>query len=541
MPRPRKEKTNVSMHTIIIAADLTDEGLRLLTSADDLSVEVVAPSAPGLREKIKRAHAVISREDVPLDADLIASAKDLRVIGRLGASVSGIDLDAATSRGIIVTNTPGANAIAAAEHTLTLMLALSRRLISAHISLKEGFWLLDRKAKQGTQLYGKTLGVVGYGRVGRLVAGYALALGMNVIAHDPYVGESQRDDERVQLATLRELVAQSDIVTLHAPPTRETKGMFNDTLIRQMKPGAMLINAAHGSLLDDRALAEAIRGGRLAGAAVDVYPEEPPYNSPLIGMEQVIHTPHIGDNTVEAAQGVSILIATQVIDALRGDDYRNVVNLPFMPGMDYEQIHPSLKLAEHIGALQTALARSPIRKVAVEYRGEEMSGLVKPLTVALLRGLLAPALGEKVNYINAPVLAQERSITVTQAKGLKTGDYTNLVSCEVTWESGSTVVMAGTLLDGREPHIVQMDQYRMNFVPEGYLLFMGSYDQPGVIGKVGTFMAENGVNIASWQTGRAEPGGNTLTVMTLDAPIDEALLEALRGKEFVRHAVQIKL
>jgi D-3-phosphoglycerate dehydrogenase len=531
----------VSKHIIIIAADLTDEGLRILRDADDTEVEVVAPSAPTLREKIKRAHAVISREDVPLDGDLIASAKELRVIGRVGASVSGIDLDAATSRGIIVTNTPGANAVAAAELTLTLMLALSRRLISAHSSLKEGFWLLDRKAKQGTQLRGKTLGIVGYGRVGRLVAGYALALGMQVIAYDPYVGESQREDERVQIVTLRELVSRADIVTLHAPPTRETQRMFNEALIRQMKTGAALINAAHGSLVDDRALADAIREGRLAGAAVDVYPEEPPYNSPLIGMEQVVHTPHIGDNTVEAAQGVSILITTQVIDALRGEDYRNVVNLPFMPGMDYEQIHPHLKLAENLGALQAALAKSPIRKVAVEYRGEMMSGLVKPLTVALLRGLLAPALGEKVNYINAPVLAQERGIVVTQAKGLKTGDYTSLVSCEVTWESGATVVMAGTLLDEREPHIVQMDQYRMNFVPEGVLLFMGSYDQPGVIGKVGTFMAENGVNIAGWQTGRAEPGGNTLTVMTLDAPIDEALLEALRAKDFVRHAVQMKL
>lgn len=527
--------------SIIVATDLTDEGLRILSDAEDATVEIVAPSSPTLREKIKSAQAIISREDVSIDADLIASARDLRVIGRLGASVSGIDLDAATSRGIIVTHTPGANAIAAAEHTLALMLALSRRLVTAHNSLRDGFWLLDRKAKQGVQLKSRTLGIVGYGRVGRLVAGYCLALGMEVLAYDPYVGESQRADERVTLVGLRELVARADIVSLHAPPTRETRGLFGSALIGQMKPGAMLINAAHGSLVDDHTLAEAIREGRLAGAAVDVFPEEPPYNSPLIGMEQVIHTPHIGDNTHEAVQGVSILIATQVLDALRGDDYRNVVNLPFMPGMDYEQLYPHLKLAESIGALQAALARSPIRKVAVEYRGDEMGGMVKPLTVALLRGLLAPALGEKVNYINAPVLAQERSIQVTQAKGLKTGDYSNLVSCEVTWESGSTVVMAGALLDHREPHIVQMDQYRMNFIPEGVLLFMGSYDQPGVIGRVGTFMAENGVNIASWQTGRAEPGGNTLTVMTLDAPIDDALLDALRAQEFVRHAVQIRL
>jgi D-3-phosphoglycerate dehydrogenase len=317
--------------------------------------------------------------------------------------------------------------------------------------------------------------------------------------------------------------------------------MFNETLIRQMKQGARLINTAHGSLVDEKALAEALRDGHMAGAAMDVFAQEPPYNSPLVGLEQVIHTPHIGDNTLEAARDVSILIASQVLDALRGKDYRNVVNLPFMPGVDYEQIHPHLRLAESLGMLQQALARSPIRKVAVEYRGEEMSGLVKPLTVALLRGMLAPVLGAKVNYINAPVLAQERGIQVTQTKGLKTGDYTNLVSCEVTWESGSTVIMSGTLLDRTEPHVIQMDQYRMNFVPQGVLLFMGSFDQPGVIGKVGMFMAENGVNIASWQTGRAEPGGHTLTVMTLDEPISDALLDSLRQQEFVRHAVQIQL
>ena len=531
----------MTQYTVLIATDLTDEGLQLLRDAEDVAVETIAPSAPTLREKIKSAHAVISRDDVQIDADLIAAAANLRVIGRVGASVSSIDLDSATSRGIIVTNTPGANAVAAAEHTLALMLALNRRLVNAHNSLKDGFWLLDRKQKLGAQLRGKTLGIVGYGRVGRLVAGYALAFGMSVLAYDPYVGESQRDDDRVRLVSLRELVSGSDIVTLHVPPTRETRLMFDERLIRQMKRGARLINAAHGSLVEERALAEALREGRLSGAAVDVYSEEPPYNSPLIGLESVIHTPHIGDNTAEAAQDVSLLIARQVLDALRGTDYHNVVNLPFMPGIDYEQIHPYLRLAESIGTLQQALARSPIRRVAVEYRGDEMSGLVKPLTVALLRGLLAPALGEKVNYINAPVLAQERGIQITQAKGLKTGDYTNLLSCEVTWESGSTVVMAGTLLDRREAHIVQMDQYRMNFVPEGVMLFMGSFDQPGVIGRVGTFMAENGVNIASWQTGRAQPGGHTLTVMTLDEPISDALLEQLKQQDFVRTAVQVNL
>jgi D-3-phosphoglycerate dehydrogenase len=364
---------------------------------------------------------------------------------------------------------------------------------------------------------------------------------MYVLAYDPYIGESQRDDERVQLVSLKELLERSDIVSLHVPPTRETRGLFGEATLRQMKHGARLINTSHGSIVDERALAAVLRDGQVSGAALDVYAEEPPLNSPLMKMEQVLHTPHIGDNTVEAQQDVSMLIVRQVLDALRGDDYRNVVNLPFMPGVDYERIYPHLKVAESLGILQQALAQHPIRRVAVEYRGEEMAGLVKPLTVALLRGMLAPVLGEKVNYINAPVLAQERGIVVTQAKGLKTGDYTNLVSCEVTWEGGATVVMAGTLLDRREPHIVQMDQYRMNFVPQGNLLFMGSYDKPGVIGRVGTFMAENNVNIASWQTGRAEPGGNTLTVMSLDEPVSEALIEQLRQQDFVRHAVQVIL
>ncbi|MCL4249662.1 MAG: phosphoglycerate dehydrogenase [Anaerolineae bacterium] len=528
-------------YTILIAADLTAEGLRVLHEDPQVMLDIMAPNSPTLREKIKTAHAIISRDDVTIDAGLLDIAKNLRVIGRLGTNVAGVDLDAATKRGIIVTHTPGANAVAAAEHTLTLMLALNRRLIQAHTSVRDGYWLHDRKRNLGTQLRDKTLGLVGYGRVGRLVANLALAFGMQVIAYDPYVGESQRDNDRVTLVGLRDLVSRADIVSLHIPPTRETHGLFNETVIRQMKPGAKLINTSHGSIVDERALADALRDEYLAGAAVDVFAEEPPHNSPLVGLECVIHTPHIGDHTVEAQQDVSLLIATQVLDALRGEDYRNVVNMPFVHGVDYERIYPYLQLAESLGILQQMLAQHPINRVAVEYRGEDMAGLVKPLTVALLRGMLKPVLGEKVNYINAPVLAQERGIQVTRTKGLKTGDYASLVSCEVTWENGSTVVMAGTLLDQREPHIVQMDQYRMNFVPRGIMLFMGSYDQPGVIGRVGTFMAENNVNIASWQTGRAEPGGHTLTVMTLDAPITDGQLEDLRQQNFVRHAVQVQI
>ena len=308
-----------------------------------------------------------------------------------------------------------------------------------------------------------------------------------------------------------------------------------------MKAGARLINTSHGTIVDEDALAHVLKDGHLSGAAVDVYREEPPYGSPLIGMENVIHTPHIGDNTVEATQDLSMQIVRQVLDALRGVDYRNVVNLPFVPGLNFETARPYMTLAERIGALIHTLARNPVRRIAVEYRGDDIIGLIKPITVALLKGLLAPVVGESVNYINAPVLAAERGIQITQAKGLKTGDYTNLVSCQVTLEDGEEIIMSGTLLDQREPHIVQVNDYRMNFVPTGHLVIMGSFDMPGVIGKVGTMMATNGVNIASWQTGRAAPGGHTLTVLTLDEPLPEPVLEELRQQEFVRHAHQVQL
>jgi D-3-phosphoglycerate dehydrogenase len=528
-------------HTILIATDLTDDALSILNGASDIAVQRVPPTPAAIKPALKDAHAIIARDDVQLDAALLADAPHLRVIGRVGTSLSGIDIDAATERGIVVMHTPGANAVAAGEHTFTLMLALCRRVVAAHNSLRDGFWLLDRKRQAGTQLQGKTLGVIGLGRVGSLVAARALAFGMTVIASDPYLPDDALIDERIALVTLRELLARADIVTLHVPATPATRNLISADALASMKAGARLINTAHGSIVDEAALAAAIKMGRIAGAAVDVFREEPPYNSPLIGLENVIHTPHIGDNTVEAAQDLSIQIARQVIDALRGDDYRNVVNLPFIAGTDFESARPAMQLAERMGAILHALARNPVRRVAVEYRGEEVAGMVKPLTVALLKGILAPSVGEIVNYVNAPVVASERGIQVAQTKGLKTGDFATLVSVQVTLSDGESILMAGTLMDRREPHIVQINDYRLNFVPRGDLLIMGSYDQPGVIGKTGTLLADYGVNIATWQTGRAERGGHTLTVLTLDEPLRDDVFADLTAQPFVRHAHQVRV
>lgn len=530
------------MYTLLIATDLTEDSLKVLRLYDDVTLHITAPSPAALRDALPTAHALICRDDVLLDKATLDTAPHLRVIGRVGASLGGIDLDAATNRGIIVMNTPGVNAIAAGEHTLALLLALCRRIVPAHNSLKEGWWLVDRARHAGTQLLNKTLGIVGLGRVGSVVAARALAFGMTVLAYDPYLPDDALTDGRVQLVTLQELLARADVVTLHLPATAETRGMVDAGFLAAMKPGARLVNTAFGGLVDEAALADAIKRGQVAGAAVDVYAEEPPYTSPLRGMEQVLHTPHIADNTVEASQDLSMQITRQVMDALHGEDYRNVVNLPFLPGVDFETARPYMALTERMAAVLHTLARAPIQRLAIEARGEDVSGLIKPITVALLKGLLVPILGaDGVNYINAPVLAADRGVQVTQAKGLKSSDYTSVISCQATLEDGEQITISGSLLDRREPYIVQINDYRMNFLPIGHLLIMGSYDQPGVIGRVGTLLASNAINIASWQTGRAARGGHTLTVLTLDEPLPDAVLTELRGQDFVRHAHQVAL
>lgn len=526
-------------HTILIATSLTQPALDFLKRAKHVEIQAVPTEIDRVRKIIAGADALIARDDLPIDAGLIDEGRRLKVIGRVGVGLSGIDIEAATARGVIVMNTPGANATSTAEYTFALMLALCRHIIPAHLELRDGLW--SRQTHLGVELYGKVLGLVGLGRVGRRVAERALAFGMEVIAYDPYVAETQIADLRVKLLGLDEVLARSDFISLHCAVTPETYHLLDAEALASAKPGVRIVNVAHGSVVDEVALVDALKSGQVAGAAVDVFGQEPPHNSLLIGLPNVVHTPHMGDSTAEAQRDLSMQIVTQVYDALRGADYRNAVNMPFMPGRAFEAMAPYLTLAERIGALQHYLARGRIRRVAVEYKGDELDGMVKPLTVALLKGMLTPALGDTVNYINAPLVAMERGIHVTQTKGLDVADYTNLVSCQVHWEGGGQLVISGALFNRREPRIVQVDTYRTDFVPEGVLLLFGSYDVPGVIGKIGTLMAAHGINIAAWRTGRAERGGQTLTVITLDQPLTDAQLEEFRGLDIVRMATQMIL
>ncbi|MDQ7035594.1 MAG: phosphoglycerate dehydrogenase [Anaerolineae bacterium] len=516
----------------------TEEAKALLRAADDIIVKEVAPKTAVVRDNLHDAHALITRDEMRVDAPMLEHAPNLKVVARMSVGFHNVDVEAATKRGILIMNTPGVSAIAAGEHTLTLMLAVSRRIPTVHNSLREGYWLLDRSRQVGTQLYDKTIGLIGLGRVGAIVAQRCLAFGMTILAYDPYISEDSVDD-RIQLVGFKELLQHSDFVSLHVPLTRETEGMLNAESIAQMKIGARFINTAHGLIVDEHALAEALKSGHLAGAGIDAFSEEPPYNSPLIGLDNVVHTPHVGDNTVEATQDISLRVVRQVLDALHDKDYRNVINLPMLPGVDYETIRPYMRLAERMGLLLHSLSRTPIRRVALEVRGNDMSGLIKPLTVGVLKGLLQPILGAKVNSVNAPLLANERGWQITQAKGLRAAAYSNVINLQVTLDDGEIITMTGALLDKSEPYVIQINQYRMNFVPHGHLLLMGSYDKPGVIGRVGTLLSENNVNIAGWYTGRAGPGGNTLSVLTLDEALPENVIYELEQLDFIRHAHQL--
>jgi len=513
------------MFNILITDELGDAGLERLQAAQDAAYEMkTGLSKEDLLEIVPGYDALIVRSGTKVDADVLEAGEKLRVIGRAGIGVDNIDVRAATMGGIIVMNTPQANAIATAEQTMTLMLAVSRHTAQAHASLKAGEW--RRSDFVGVQLYGKTLGIIGLGRIGRLVARRAQAFSMDVLAYDPYVSEEVGRELGVTIVDMDDLLAQSDYITLHTVLTPETEKMVNLETIGQMKDGVRIVNVARGKLIDEQALAQALESGKVAAAALDVYGHEPPLDSPLLGLSNVLHTPHLGASTLEAQRDVATQIVDQVLSALRGHDFRNALNMPFPAGPDFAASRPYMDLGEKMGILHSILAPAPIRRVEVEVRGETVSDLVRPVAAALLKGLLERSLSDPVNYINAPMLAEEHGISISQTTGVSSADYQNLISCRVHWDDGQRV-LAGVLFGGSEPRIVQVNDYQLDANPKGAVLIMQNKDVPGVIGQVGTILAAYHVNIGEWRMGRETPGGQALSFINLDSEPPEAVLEAL--------------
>jgi D-3-phosphoglycerate dehydrogenase / 2-oxoglutarate reductase len=515
------------MFRILVADKLGQIGLDRLAEVEDATYDVkTGLSKEALLATIPDYDALIVRSSTKVDADVLAAGTNLKVVGRAGIGVDNIDIRAATMHGIIVMNTPQANAIATAELALAMMLVASRHVVPAHASLLAGEW--RRSDFTGQQLYRKSLGIIGFGRIGRLVAKRAQAFGMVVLAYDPFVAEDVAQELGVILVDLEDLLPQADYVSLHTVISPETFGMINAAAISQMKDGVIIVNAARGKLIDEQALADGLKSGKVKAAALDVYSVEPPAGNPLIGLPNVLHLPHLGASTVEAQRDVATQIVDQLLDALRGTDFRNTVNMPFQAGPDFATTRPYMDLAEKLGVLQAGMAPAPIRRVEIEARGDLVDRLVRPVAAALLKGLLEKYLPDPVNYINAPLLAEEHGIVLSQTKGISLVDYSNLISCRVFWEGGQRL-LSGVLFGGLRPRIVQFDDYHLDANPVGTVLIMQNQDVPGVIGQVGTVLASFNVNIGEWRMGRHEPGSEALSFINLDGHPPDAVLETLKN------------
>ncbi len=480
--------------------------------------------------------ALVVRSETKVTKEVIAAAKNLKVIGRAGVGVDNIDVEAATQRGIIVLNAPEGNTIAATEHTVAMMLALARNVPQAYSSLQKGLW--ERSKFTGVEVRGKTLGILGLGRIGSGVAKRALALEMNVIVYDPFIRAEQAQALGVQIAELDEIFARADFITLHLPLTADTRKLINKAAFAKMKKGVRIINVARGGVIDEADLAEAIEKGIVAGAAIDVFEKEPvDPNNPLLKSPKVIATPHLGASTAEAQVGVAVDVAHGVLAALRGELVTTAVNMAPIPAHVMEIIRPFFNLAERMGCLSATLAPGRIQSIDVEYSGNISDVDTKMLTVAVIKGALSPFLQESINYVNAPGMAKSRGIKIKEVKFKETDNFANLIKVRVTTDKDYCCVK-GTLF-GREGRIVMINDYRVDFVPQGWLMIGPHIDRPGIIGKVGTILGTRGINIASMQVGRSEKAGNQMMVLTVESAIPQDVLEQLKAVDGILGATMV--
>ncbi|MBI3447576.1 MAG: phosphoglycerate dehydrogenase [Acidobacteria bacterium] len=483
-------------------------------------------SADALREMIGGCTALVVRSQTKVTAPILAAGKKLRVIGRAGTGVDNVDVEAATRAGIVVMNVPGGNTISAAEHTLSLLLALARQIPQADASVKAGRW--ERGKFVGTELHGKTIGIVGVGKVGREVARRARAFGMEVLGYDPFLPEELMEKSRIRFVHLDEIFKRSDFITVHTPLTPQTRYLVGAKELATCKPGMRLVNCARGGIVDEKAVADALREGRIGGAAFDVYEQEPPKDLPFAGMPNVICTPHLAASTEEAQERVAVDIAEQICEYLRDGVARNAVNLTTLDAKTQKLAGPFLSLAAKMGRLHAQLMTGNPREIIVEYGGEIPQEATGPLSVAILRGFLESHLSNPVNAVNASFIAKERGIRLREIRTPEAVDYTSLVT--VTVESAeSKLTISGTLFGRNLARIVRLDGYHFDALPEGSLILVSNDDRPGIIGLLGTTLGRNNINIANMSVGRDRTGGRAIAILNIDSEVPQVVLDEIRA------------
>ena len=481
--------------------------------------------------------ALVIRSATQVTEALLSAAKNLKVIGRAGIGLDNVDIPAATRRGIVVMNTPGGNVITTAEHAIAMLLALSRNIPRGTSTLKSGQW--EKKSLQGREVFNKVLGVIGFGKIGSIVADLARGLKMQVMVYDPFVTPERIEKAGFQSVSLEQLYQQSDYITLHVPKLKNTIGFINQDAFRLMKDGVMIINCARGGIVDENDLFDAIQAGKVAGAALDVFDNEPPVDSPLLKLDQVICTPHIGASTEEAQANVAIAVANQIIDYLKNGTVVNAVNVPSVTGEMLKRLSPFLSLADQMGCLQAQLIKGPIKEVIIEYRGDFLSLDLSAVTISVLKGLLDSIAKDAINFVNAPVIAKEMGITVTEKEIPDAQEYLNLITVEVvTTQMTSTV--SGTIFGKNQARVVRINSFRLEMIPKGHLALIHNVDVPGSIGEIGTLLGNYNINIGRMQVGQEEEGDRNIIFLATDTPIPESVLEELRDLRTVKSVTPLE-
>ncbi len=523
---------------VLIADKAAPQGIEKLKAAGFDVIVKTGQTEAQLIESIGEYDAMMVRSETKVTSPVIDAAKKIKIIGRAGVGVDNIDVNAATKKGIVVVNSPDGNTIAAAEHTFALIMAMARNIPQAVASLKSKKW--EKSKFMGMELYSKVLGVVGMGKIGSRVAMYAQALGMEVICSDPFVTEEYAKKLGVSLKSMDEVLKLSDIITFHIPKTKETLHMINKDKIAMMKDGVKLVNVARGGIIDENDLKDALVSKKVSAAALDVFEVEPTTDSPLFDLDNVIVTPHLGASTVEAQEKVAVDVAMQIVDVLKGEPARAAVNIPSMRPDLLGPVKPFLPLAEKLGKLAGQIVSGAVSKVEINYLGELACIETSPLTVAVLKGILESALGESVNHVNAALIAKERGISITESKSEEAEDFSHLISLTVSTEKEKKTV-AGTVLGRFGERLVRIDDFKTDVMPSGFMLVIEHTDKPGIIGRIGTLLGNNGVNIASMDVGRQSIGGKAVMILNIDNGIQEDVLKEVKKVDGISGAKVVKI
>ncbi|ETR73827.1 MAG: D-3-phosphoglycerate dehydrogenase [Candidatus Magnetoglobus multicellularis str. Araruama] len=524
---------------VLVSDKLGENGVQMFEAEEGISVDVKTGLTPDeLKAIIGNYDALVIRSATKVTKDIIDAADRLKVIGRAGIGLDNVDIPAATQRGIVVMNTPLGNVVTTAEHAISMMLALTRNIPQGTMSLKMGRW--EKKSLQGREVFNKVLGLVGMGKIGSIVADRAKGLKMKVIVYDPHVAPDQIQKHGYECVSLKELYKRADYITVHVPKLKETIGLLNKSAFDQMKKGVMIINCARGGIVNESDLYDALKSGQVGGAALDVFENEPPEDLPLIQLDNVICTPHLGASTKEAQSNVASDVADQIIDYLKNDTICNAVNAPNVSGDLMKILGPYLKLADRMGALQAQLTDEPITDVHIEYIGSFKDMDVSPVTTAALKGLLEPVVKYAVNFVNAGTIAQSRGIKVSVTRNEYSEDYLNLIKMRVISGNKENIV-SGTLFGKKDPKLVRVNDFRVELTPEGNLLIITNEDKPGAIGSMGVVLGTNNINIGAMHVGQAIAGKLNVIFIVTDRLVSQSVQEEILALPLVKSVMTAEL